>query len=95
MFGTSTHAVDWVHLRGFFDPELIATGIIGLLGCSTFFSEIAAIRTRPWRSGESFLPRLAFYTGNIGNLFFIMILLFLVTVQMTAGTINPFIYFRF
>ena len=95
MFGASANPVNWPQFSSFFNLELIVTGIIGILGCTTTFTKIANLRSSNRVFGENILSRITFYTGNIGNLLFIMILLFLVTVQMTAGTINPFIYFRF
>ena len=95
MFGANGISVNWHHLASFFNTELILTGIIAILGCTTIFSKMAAIRNSKPGPRNSIFNRLAFYTGNVGNLIFIVILLFLVTVTMTAGTINPFIYFRF
>ena len=95
MFGTSANPVNWPQFRRFFNPELIVTGIIGVLGCTTIFTKISNLKNSSRVIGENLFNRISFYAGNIGNLLFIVILLFLVTVQMTAGTINPFIYFRF
>jgi alginate O-acetyltransferase complex protein AlgI len=95
MFGAGTAPANWNHLGNFLNIELIFTGIIGLLGCTTIFSTIAGIRFAGNRSKYKIINHLTFYGGNAGNLILILVLLFLVTVQMTAGTINPFIYFRF
>jgi len=95
MFRGSGKPIDWIRVNGYLNFELILTGIIAILGCTTFFSKIANIRNIKHSSKVSIINRLAFYTGNLGNLVFVMILIFLVTVKMTAGTINPFIYFKF
>lgn len=95
MFGGNGKPIDWLYFGSFFNLQLVATGIIGLLGCTTFFSKITNIRIIRPGSEKNLIRRIAFYTANIGNLIFVMVMLFLVTVQMTAGTINPFVYFRF
>jgi alginate O-acetyltransferase complex protein AlgI len=95
MFGMGSASVNWLHLGHFFNLELILFGSIAILGCTPIFTHLVSLRNVPAEKTDGIFRRIAFFTVNTGNILLMLLLLFLVTVQMTAGTINPFIYFRF
>ncbi len=94
MFGGGSVA-DWSRFYELFDKELIITGVIALLSCTTFFAGILQFAEKQGSDQQGIIRNSFFHLEKIASVIFIVSVMVIGTIMLTSGTSNPFIYFNF
>ncbi len=72
-------------------PELLLVLAVAVIGALP----VAPLWSSAWRQAKERLGTVGEWSGELARVALLGILLFAASMQLAAGTYNPFIYFRF